>query len=325
MATQANGYKIVFEFPRVIEDLLTGFLDEPWLADLDWETLELVPGDFVTEDFKRRSNDLLWRIYWKGQDRCIYIYLLLEIQSVVQWHMAVRVAIYELLLYQQLIRTDKVKNGEPLPPIFGMVLYTGEARWNAANDIGDLIAPLPGAFPPSHPRMGYHLFDEKELAARGIPGIRNVASALFRLKQAATAEEALAIMGELGEWLKEPEQTDLRLALGEWLRLVLLPLRAPRAKLPVRVDILEAKRTMAEQTIDWSKPFREEGLKEGLKEGRKEGRKEGESAFLIHVLHAKFGTVPRTVRQQIASADAMTLLKWGERVLTAERMEEVFE
>jgi hypothetical protein len=141
------------------------------------------------------------------------------------------------------------------------------------------------------------------------------------MKHAKTVEEMLAILGEVAEWLKAPEQTGLRLALVEWIRRVLLPLRAPHATLPAMVDLMEAKRVMAEQTIDWGRPWKEEGKKEGLRTGVQKG----EATLLIRQMRTKFGPVPRTVQQKIASADARTLLKWGDRVLSATRLEEVFE
>ena len=317
MADQANGYKLVFEFPRAMRDLVTGYLHDPWVNDVDWTTLELAPGDFVSGDLRERTNDLLWRIRCKGQNRWVYIYVLLEFQGSVQWYMAVRVASYEMLLYEQLIRTGQVTRGEKLPPIFGMVLYTGEGRWNAARDLGDLVERLPGGSSAQHPRLGYHLLEEKDLAKRDMAGPKNLASALFRLKHSPTISAMLEIVDEMGEWLKEPEQTDLRQALGEWLRRVLLPLRAPKAKLPAMVDLMEAKRLMAEQVIDWGKPWKDEGRREGLKQG--------EAALLIRLLRNKFGTVPRPIQKRIAAADARTLLRWGERVLLAERIEEVIE
>ena len=57
MAEQASGYKLVFEFPRMMTDFATAYLDEPWMPGLDWSTLELVPGDFVTGDLRERTND----------------------------------------------------------------------------------------------------------------------------------------------------------------------------------------------------------------------------------------------------------------------------
>ena len=67
----------------------------------------------------------------------------------------------------------------------------------------------------------------------------------------------------------------------------------------------------------------EEGREEGLEEGRETGRVEGEAAVLLRLIQLKFGPLADTQRQRIAMADADTLLRWSERVLTAATLDEV--
>jgi hypothetical protein len=40
-------------------------------------------------------------------------------------------------------------------------------------------------------------------------------------------------------------------------------------------------------------------------------------------MRLKFGEIPEAIRQRIEQADADTLLTWSERILTAERIEDV--
>ena len=66
-----------------------------------------------------------------------------------------------------------------------------------------------------------------------------------------------------------------------------------------------------------------EGRKEGHKEGYKEGRQQGEALVLMRLIELKFGPPSEAVRAQINAADADTLLRWSERILTAQSLEEV--
>jgi predicted transposase/invertase (TIGR01784 family) len=59
-------------------------------------------------------------------------------------------------------------------------------------------------------------------------------------------------------------------------------------------------------------------------EGRQEGRLEGEAAMLLHQLERKFHPLPESARQRVAAADADTLLAWGERLLDANSLDEVW-
>ena len=92
-----------------------------------------------------------------------------------------------------------------------------------------------------------------------------------------------------------------------------------------------AQRFRDEGRDEGRKEGRDEGRKEGRDEGRKEGRDEGLNEGLQHgearILHAllrlRFGDLPASVHQRIETADADTLLRWSERVLTAATLDEV--
>ena len=68
----------------------------------------------------------------------------------------------------------------------------------------------------------------------------------------------------------------------------------------------------------------QQGLEQGRQEGRQEGRKEGEAAILLRQITLKFGTPSEVVRARIETADADTLLDWSARILTAERVDDIF-
>ncbi|WP_428996468.1 Rpn family recombination-promoting nuclease/putative transposase, partial [Pseudomonas aeruginosa] len=68
-----------------------------------------------------RHNDLLWRVRLDN-DHWIYLYLLLEFQSTDDYWMAIRLMTYIGLLYQDLARQRVVLPGQPLPPVFPIVL-----------------------------------------------------------------------------------------------------------------------------------------------------------------------------------------------------------
>ena len=78
-------------------------------------------------------------------------------------------------------------------------------------------------------------------------------------------------------------------------------------------------------TEQWKREGLEEGLEKGLEKGLENGRQEGEAAMLQRLLTLKFGPPDAGVRQRIATADAATLLRWSERVLTAQRLGDVLD
>ena len=59
-------------------------------------------------------------------------------------------------------------------------------------------------------------------------------------------------------------------------------------------------------------------------EGHAEGRREGEAEVLLRLLRSRFGALPDDVTARINAADAETLLRWSERVLSASTLDAVF-
>jgi hypothetical protein len=52
---------------------------------------------------------------------------------------------------------------------------------------------------------------------------------------------------------------------------------------------------------------------------------EGESFLLLKLLQCKFGSLNTTIERRIKTADADTLLHWGERLIKANTLDEVFQ
>ena len=74
-------YKIIFAFPRVVRDLVRGFLPEPWTGDLDLDGLELLPTAYVSDGWHTRYGDRTCKIPYRrdtGRPPGAYVVLLLE-------------------------------------------------------------------------------------------------------------------------------------------------------------------------------------------------------------------------------------------------------
>jgi flagellar biosynthesis/type III secretory pathway protein FliH len=98
-------------------------------------------------------------------------------------------------------------------------------------------------------------------------------------------------------------------------------------------DLHEVEAMLAERVKEWTEEWKRQGLQEGiqqglqqgLQQGMQQGLRQGEAAVVLRLLECRFGPLDETVRQRIQAADAETLLLWGERVLTAQTLADVFE
>ena len=65
MTPHDTCYKLLFSHPRMIRDLVTGFIDEGWVARLNLASLEKVNGSYVTGSARERCSDMVWRVRWE--------------------------------------------------------------------------------------------------------------------------------------------------------------------------------------------------------------------------------------------------------------------
>ena len=70
--------------------------------------------------------------------------------------------------------------------------------------------------------------------------------------------------------------------------------------------------------------FAERYREEGMQQGKQQGIQQGEVAVLLRLMERKFGhRLTETDRRLVESADAETLLKWSDKILSANSIEEV--
>jgi hypothetical protein len=54
MTEHDSGYKLLFSHPKMVEELLRGFVRESWIEDLDFGSLEQVNESFTSDDLQQR-------------------------------------------------------------------------------------------------------------------------------------------------------------------------------------------------------------------------------------------------------------------------------
>ena len=323
-APQDNAYKGIFSHPAMVRDLLRGFVREDWVGELDFETLEKVSGNHLSEDLRGRESDLIWRLRLRG--RWLYVYLLLEFQSTDDPWMALRVMVYTGLLYQELIRTKVVGRRDRLPPVFPIVIYNGRPRWRAARDVAELIAPLPPGLQDYRPSQRFFLLDEGRTSAADRSQTDNAVAMLIRIENNAGHERLRELVGGLARQLSAPEHESLRRAMTAWLNQVVVSRAAPGDNPPQYQDLQEVE-TMLEETVDgWVRKWKRQGLEEGRREGRQEGRQEGLVKGRVELLERQLirrfnAPLPSWVRPQLESAGIEQLDRWAEDLFDAQSLE----
>ena len=275
-----------------------------------------MPGSYITEDFKQREDDSVWRVKVGGE--WVYLYLLIEFQSSVDKYMALRMMVYVGLLYQDLVKRGEMLADGRLPPILPIVLYNGSQRWTAATDIADLIPAVPGLVSEFKPSLKYLLIDESAYSTHELSSLRNLVAAVFQFEQAQSPASIEDIINLLIEWLAD--RPDLKRMFALWIRATLMRKQNYSILLPQIDDLQEIKVMLADRLEEWAHGYIAEGKQEGLQEGKQQG----EMLALQRLLAKRFGVIPMETVALISQAPLEDIEKWFDCAIDAKQLSDVF-
>ena len=152
-------YKSLFSHPRVRRDLLRGFVSKDLAGLLDLDTLQMMPTEFVDARLGQQRSDMVWRVNFREGKGELYVVVLTEFQSTVDRDMPLRMAKYTAQIYTKLLEEERRPAGWKLPPVLPVVVYSGEARWSAPQEMEEMVAPVDEELLPFQLRQRYFLLD----------------------------------------------------------------------------------------------------------------------------------------------------------------------
>lgn len=334
--------KLLFSMPQVVRDLLLGFVPCETLRCLDFSTLELMPSSFITKDLRHRAGDAVWRILVDGE--WTYIYLLLEFQSTVDDSMAVRMAQYVSLLYEDL--ASKKQRGQFLPPVVPMVIYTGDRPWNARRDLSELVAPVAADLASFQLRLQYFVLDTGRCDPAAMAEMKNLVAYAIEIEHASAPEHAIDALQRIRGWIGD--DPELRRVITRWTKGVLAQRSNGNLTADHADNLEELQMAISPGYQRWldinSRESLERGRREGIEEGMELGRREaiqqalelgrreaieegmirGRRETLCSQLTFRFGALPHDIEASIAEASAPVLDAWARQLLVAETLADVF-
>jgi len=304
-----------------VRELLEVFAPPGVTELLDYATLRPETGSFITPAMKKREDDVVWSIELKGQR--IYLYLLLEFQSSIDRGMPVRMMQYVSALYDHLVRSKAIDLEDGLPPVLPMVIYNGDARWKHSPEIFDLIQPHPAVLTEFQPRLKFWLLDEGKFSADYLDGLQRVMAAIFRMEHTHDTEEVKRAIRYLGQAVAQsPFKQTIDKAVMQWLQ---YRLNSKLPDLPV-MDEFQKGIEMIETNMDRIRAnIMAEGVLLGEQRGMQQGMQQGEGVLLRRQLTRRFGSLPAAMEARLAQASIDQLETWGDRVLDAKSLDDVFQ
>jgi flagellar biosynthesis/type III secretory pathway protein FliH len=148
--------------------------------------------------------------------------------------------------------------------------------------------------------------------------LKNLVAAVIRFEHPANGAALVELIELLNEWLDS--KPELKRIFAIWIRAVLLRQSKHALVLPQVNHLKELKMSLAERFDEWAKEHEQKGMAEGIEKGIEKG----EVLLLQRQLVRRFGALPNEVVNQIATAASGQIETWGDRVLDAATLDEVF-
>lgn len=269
-----------------MQHLLEGFLPLEFTQSLDFTSLELKSGNYLTPALNERHQDLVWSIEFKSEPlnselmnlagQKIYLYLLLEFQSKPDPKMAVRILSYTAAFYEQLIKSEKINlNKSKLPLVFPFVLYTGKREWRAARQMIDLLPAIPKFLQAYQGGGSYFLLSTHNLSNQLAQDETNLIKRYYAIEKAANPNELVTHLKLLIEQIQLTEEyqelaRSFSLLLRYYFRKVL---KAPELVEQINLDsasdlnYLREIEIMANSIQKWEAQLLQQGWHEGEERG----------------------------------------------------------
>ncbi len=297
-------------------EFLDKHLPRRLLAGLDLDRALKTSTEYVDRKHRTvRHVDLMWRIPFR--DSWLYLLVVFEAQSTVDWQMPVRVLLRTALVYDDILRDPEVRKRRTLPLVLPIVVYVGTEPWDAPTGLEELLPKEAKPFLPFALGHDFLLVSEAE-EAKVLDKADTPRTAALKLRYAEDRTEFREALATLKKLL--PEESPTRQALVEWVR-------------TSRIDDGATEEEMAElRTLEdlgspvmetWWAKERREAREKGHAEGRAEGHKQGLREAETLLRRRQRATLVRLARRKFGAETAEALAALLEGVSDAERFDVV--
>lgn len=257
---------------------------------LDANRLRRLPAEYVARGGRKRVGDIAWAV-GVDKDPDAEALLVVECQSSTDRRMALRMLVYNGLLWQALAETPRYRRRE-LPLALRVVVYTGGRRWRPRT-LRELLEKSPSGLARRSPDVDFELLDAGRLTADD--ACSNWLAALLRLLHCRVAAQLPARSKALFDGLRADKLDDLAAELADMLmRMFVFRFMGENAKEEHEDHLALAARYLGEPTMleeaitEWRQAAIAEGRSQGIAEGRSQGRAE-ERALLRRLAARRFG------------------------------------
>jgi predicted transposase YdaD len=278
----------------------------------------LESGSFVDPEFRNQHSDVLFSMDLKSGDPAL-VYILFEHKSYPDAMVAFQLLRYLIAIWYRYLSGG---GGKPLPLIIPMVVYHGAESWNVPLGFSALFDPAlfdpDGALAGIVPDFRYFLSDLGAQADHELSHFALLRSGLMALKHATRDADIVSIEAIVTAEIWHD------LFCGVVIKYIFRAFRRIDREEVVRLLTTIKEKAGPVMVSNIAQEWIDEGKAQGLLQGMEQGIARGQARLLTRQLTRRFGTLPAEVTIRIDEADTETLDTWGERLLDARTLDEVF-
>ncbi|MCT4604497.1 MAG: Rpn family recombination-promoting nuclease/putative transposase [Marinisporobacter sp.] len=279
------GYKEILSHKKTFLEFLRSFVKKDWVKLIDEENLILIDKEFILKDFKQEEADIVYKVNIDGKD--IIFYVLLELQSKVDYRMPIRLLMYMTEIWREELNNaeNKIKKRKDyrLPSIVPIVLYNGKNKWTAARNFKEVLNGYE-LFEENIIDFRYMLFDVNRMKEEELLEIANLVSSIFLLDQDVAIEEILKRLKLIGRILGKKGSKEQIQVFNRWMINVFKNRFDERIGEHIYQVLEETNHMEVEEMIsnlgrkieEEFKHREEKGMQKGIQRGMQEGLKKGQ-------------------------------------------------
>jgi hypothetical protein len=324
-------FRRIFSNPAHAAEAVRAILPPQVAAHFDWNSFEADHASVVSEGFEQRHGDLHFRARLVD-GRQAFVRLVFEHQSTVDRWMSWRMT--EMI--HALLRDARQRRPETryLPAVLPVLLYQGSRPWTAPTsllELTDLSDEARRDLGPYLLSLRYVLDDLRvvevgEIDVRALSPVPRLTLGIMKHYQSGTVIAFLHDHAEDVRVLYANEHSRIWLALLVEYTGKVNPHTSQEALMALVADLVGEDIEQTMQTLEQllRPEVFEKGVEKGIEKGIEKGVVKGQRELLLRLLVRRFGALPESVTQRIAGASTDDLARWGERILDAASLDDVF-
>ena len=287
-----TGYRHLLTSKQAFVQLVKSFVRHGWAEQVDEASLELIDRTFVLQDFQNKEADVVYKA--KLKDREVIFYVLLELQSTVDFLMPQRLLQYMNEIWRFILKNTPKNEADRkdfrLPAIVPMVLYNGKAPWTVPLNFKETLESHE-AFGDLVVNFRYSLIPVRSYSEEELLETANLIALVFRLDSVDSVEEILEAFFKFSTVITKLTPDEFTL-FKAWAQKV-LPKSFPEERKKEIIDALEETRpgevekliSNVERAVKKSlEDAQREGMEKGIEKGIEKGMEKGIQAVARQML-----------------------------------------